>query len=302
MNQNIVACGKKIAIGAPVILWDDPGGFICPHKRGRSLCTQHDPSLNEGPTQEEIKYRIQDLEVAYQELTDVVYQFILHYDACFCSWHCHQILRNSSFLGSHFYLDLDGTIYQTCDLYWKTNSALSDDRMGNLRSIHIELSNLSWEARVEETSLPRILKDQYQKQDGSWRLILPEEYREKIRNPSFIPFAAREDGERGFFSQSVNGKVVNMWDYTEEQYRSLIQLCFGIHKLLPRIELKIPYDEAMESIPLDRIDNYSDFCGILGHAHIQSGQAEGIDTKYDPGSAMDWDRLRRAFEAKAGNI
>ena len=48
---------------------------------------------------------------------------ILHYDACYSSHHCHQVLKASDFKGSHFYLDLDGTLYQTCDLYWKTNTA-----------------------------------------------------------------------------------------------------------------------------------------------------------------------------------
>ena len=53
---------------------------------------------------------------------------------------------------------------------------------------------------------------------------------------------------------------------------------------------------------MDQIENYSDFCGILGHAHLQGEQGEGIAVKYDPGSAMDWDRLRRAFAAEAGQI
>ena len=300
MNHSIVACGKKIEIGAPVVLWYEAGGFICPNKRGRSGCTEHDSSLNDGPTQKEEAYRIGDPKVAYSQLVKIVHQFILHFDACYCSWHCHQILQSSSFLGSHFYLDLDGTIYQTCDLYWKTNTASAHDRKGNLRSIHVEISNLSWEARAEETTHPEIQKDQYQKQDGRWRLILPENYRNKILAPGFIPFPSREEGGKGYFSRPVNGKIINMWDYTEEQYQSLIRLCMGINKLLPRVELKVPFDQSKNFIPLDQIKDYAKFCGILGHAHIQGKQGEEIPVKYDPGSAMDWERLRQAFASEVG--
>ena len=87
-----------------------------------------------------------------------------------------------------------------------------------------------------------------------------------------------------------------MWDYTEEQYQSLIRLCIGINKLLPRVELKVPWDDKADSAPLNRLDTYASFCGILGHAHVQDGRTEKVSKKYDPGSAMDWHRLKLAFE------
>ena len=35
---------------------------------------------------------------------------------------------------------------------------------------------------------------------------------------------------------------------------------------------------------------------VLGHAHVQGGNKnKGIKRKYDPGSAFDWGRLRRAL-------
>jgi len=174
MNQSIVACGIKVDIGTPVILWREKEGYACPNKRGRAGCTQHDSELNDQPTKPHTAYRITNTSTAYEELKSTVHQFILHYDVCYCAHQCHQTLKNSSFKGSHFYLDLDGVIYQTCDLYWKTNTAPADDGKGNQRSIHVEISNLSWEALASESELYRVRRDQYRKTNGRWQLSLPE--------------------------------------------------------------------------------------------------------------------------------
>ncbi len=295
-NQALVVCGRRQEIGTRVVLWSEEGGWVCPNKRGRIRCRQHDPALNDQPTRPESAYRILDPGPAYEDLTQTVHQLILHYDVCYCSWQCHQLMKDSTFKGSQFYLDLDGTIYQTCDLYWKTNTGPGDDRIGNERSVHVEMANLSWEARAEESTLYRVPEDQYQHRNGEWRLILPEPYRDKLRTPGFVPRPARAYGKRGYFSRRVNGKIVRMWDFTEEQYQALIRLCLGLHHLLPAIELNVPYDPGTRRIPLDRLPDFSTFRGVLGHAHTQKGSTPGLGPKYDPGAAFDWSRLRRAFE------
>ncbi|MEC7641826.1 MAG: N-acetylmuramoyl-L-alanine amidase [Nitrospinota bacterium] len=296
MNQSIIACGKKVFIGTPVILWHQKGGYACPNRRGRSSCTQHNSKLNDQPTKSDKAYKITDPTTAYEELKSTVHQFILHYDVCYCTYHCHEILEKSSFKGSHFYLDLDGTIYQTCDLYWKTNTAPADDGKGNQRSIHVEISNLSWEALASESELHRIRCDIYRKANGRWHFKLPDRYKKKIHTKSFKPAAARAYGKRGWFSRRINGKIVRMWDFTEEQYQALIHLCLGVNKLLPRIKLQVPYDKESRRTPLNRLKAFSTFSGILGHAHVQGGVSENISTKFDPGSAFNWGRLRRAFQ------
>ncbi|VAX17422.1 Translation elongation factor LepA [hydrothermal vent metagenome] len=295
VNQSIIACGQRVDIGAPVVLWNEKGGFNCPNKRGRESCSQHDPALNDQPTQPEAAYQILDSAVAYRELKQAVHQLVLHYDVCFCSWQCHQIMKDSSFKGSQFYLDLDGTIYQTCDLYWKTNTGPSDDRIGNIRSVHVEMANLSWEALKEESDLYKVTEDQYLKTKGRWQLNLPETYRKKLRIQDYKVIPARVHKSRGYFSRRINGQMVRMWDFTEEQYQSIIQLSLGIHKLLPKIKLQVPSDEKTGRIPLDRIRNFSRFSGVLGHCHIQNGMSGDLRPKYDPGSAFNWPRLRKAF-------
>ena len=174
MNQSIVTCQKTININSPVILWNTETGLACPNRRGRSACTQHNPILNNKPPELSSEYSISNLDKAYGELKKSVYQLIIHYDACYSSHHCHKIMTESSFKGSHFYLDLDGTIYQTCDLYWKTNTAPADDRNGNERAIHVEISNLSSEALKSESNWHKVPSDQYRKKkiDGNFPSLI----------------------------------------------------------------------------------------------------------------------------------
>jgi hypothetical protein len=294
-NQSIIACGHSVDIGTPVVLWTDKKGYICPNKRGRGSCTQHDPVLNDQPTLADSRYLIKNPQAAFAKLQETVHQFILHYDVCYCSWQCHQLMQDSTFKGSQFYLDLDGTIYQTCDLYWKTNTAPADDRIGNERSVHVEMANLSWEALEQESDLYQVKGDQYQKIGGKWQFMLPDAYRRKLRTPGFKAIPARAHKVRGYYSKNINGRMVRMWDFTEQQYQALIKLCLGVHHLLPKVKLAVPYDTDSRRVPLDRIQNFSSFSGVLGHCHIQQGGASNLKTKYDPGSAFNWSRLHKAF-------
>ena len=297
MNENIIACGHKVDIGTRVVLWAEKKGFECPNKRGRLTCSQHDPSLNDAPSQIHKNYKIKNSRIAYLDLIKNVYQFVLHYDVCYTSYHCHQLMMESSFKGSHFYLDLDGTLFQTCDLYWKTNTAPADDKKGNERAVHVEIANLSWEALAKQSEYFPSKKDKYKRTRKGWQLTLPKEYSSKILKNPFKPIPSRVFGNRGYFSKEINGKMVRMWDFTEEQYEVLIKLSFGLNKLLPKIKLKVPINKETGKHPLNRLKNYSRFAGVLGHSHVQDGST-GLECKYDPGSAFNWSRLNRAFSKK----
>ncbi|MEC7786253.1 MAG: N-acetylmuramyl-L-alanine amidase [Nitrospinota bacterium] len=297
MNENIIACDHKVNIGTRVVLWTEKQGFECPNKRGRLGCNQHDLSLNDAPSQIHKNYEIKNSRIAYLDLIKNVYQFVLHYDVCYTSYHCHQLMMKSSFKGSHFYLDLDGTVFQTCDLYWKTNTAPADDKKGNERAVHVEIANLSWEALAKQSEYFPSEKDKYKRTRKGWQLTLPKEFSSKILKNPFKPIPARVFGNRGYFSKEINGKIVRMWDFTEEQYEALIKLSFGLNKLLPRIKLKVPINKATGKHPLNRLKNFSRFAGILGHSHVQNGST-GLECKYDPGSAFNWNRLNRAFNKK----
>ena len=294
MNQNIIACEQIVDIGTRVVSWSEKEGFLCPNPRGRKNCSQHDLPLNDAPSQKYKSYKIKNSQTAYRELTKNVHQLVLHYDVCYTSYHCHQLMEESPFKGSHFYLDIDGTIFQTCDLYWKTNTAPADDRKGNERAVHIEISNLSWEALATQSEYYPAKKDKYKKAGKGWKLVVPKEYKAKILKNPFTAVPDRTYGDRGYFSKKINGKIVRMWDFTEQQYESLVKLCIGLNRLLPAIKLRVPFDKKTGRHPLDRLKNYSRFAGVLGHCHVQNGST-GLECKYDPGSAFNWARLHRAF-------
>ena len=93
----------------------------------------------------------------------------------------------------------------------------------------------------------------YRLKKGRWELFLSDQWKKRLRAPNFRAYAARGYGKRGYFSRRINGKMVRMWDFTDEQYRALISLCFGLNKLLPKIRLQVPYDKKKNRMPLDRI-------------------------------------------------
>ena len=160
------------------------------------------------------------------------------------------------------------------------------------------MANLSWEALQSESDWHKVASDQYRQRKDRWEFLLPDHWKKTLRTPNFRAYAARGYGQRGYFSRQINGKIVRMWDFTDDQYNALIRLSIGLNQLLPKIRLRVPYDSKKKRTPLDRIRNYSTFEGVLGHAHVQKGGIEGVSCKYDPGSAFNWPRLRRAFASE----
>ena len=73
------------------------------------------------------------------------------------------------------------------------------------------------------------------------------------------------------------------YDFTPEQYQSLIKLTAAVCKIFPKIKCRYPTDADGKLIPHklpdDELKNYE---GIIGHYHIQTN-------KVDPGPAFQWD-------------
>jgi hypothetical protein len=124
----IVVAGERFDIGAPVVLWSDPGGYDAyretaffasaaaasgeaPKKRyrpGRAPWTD--------PASRENEPAAGEPEPTLERLRELVDQFVLHYDVAGTSRRCFEILHDRRRLSVHFLLDLDGTLYQTLDL------------------------------------------------------------------------------------------------------------------------------------------------------------------------------------------
>src|SRR5215207_810014 len=151
-GDSIVACGEKFSIGAPVVLWSDPGGFDA-YKVDPTLppITTDGKPRKKGYDQRKSLYEKARLEA----LRDVVDQFVLHYDVCGTSKTCFKVLKDRG-LSVHFMLDLDGTVYQSLDLRERAWHAT----IANGRSIGVEIAHIG---AYRPDALPDKLADWYVK-------------------------------------------------------------------------------------------------------------------------------------------
>ena len=267
----IVACGEKFSIGAPVVLWSEPGGFdaykIYPaaekSKAGRKRYDLRKPELDD--------------KAKLDALREIVDQFVLHYDVCGTSKTCYKVLNDRG-LSVHFMLDLDGTIYQSLDLKEKAWHAT----IANARSVGVEIAHIG---AYKVDAVPDKLVDWYVKDaDGKTRITIDKRFGEQHwRLPGFTPRPRLPDAIVG----DIQGQKLRMYDFTPEQYDSLIKLTAGLTRVFPKIRCDYPKDASGKLIP-HKLDDEElrRYTGVLGHYHVQTN-------KTDPGPALDWEYLIR---------
>lgn len=291
-GDEIVAAGRYIHTGTPVVLWTDPGGYdayrverrFCPIEEADwETSRQKVPALETpnrynlrraGLTPEEIE-RVRGGGWDLPLLQRVVDQFVIHYDVCGTSRQCFKVLHDLRGLSVHFMLDIDGTIYQTLDLKERAWHATTS----NSRSIGIEIANMG----AYSSPTNRTLLEWYQKDaDGRTRITIPAQFGDGgVRTPNFVGRPARSEPVSGV----VQGRELWQYDYTPEQYRALAHLIAALCKTFPKIKCDYPRDAQGRLVPhkLDDavLENYQ---GLIGHFHIQTNKA-------DPGPAFDWDKV-----------
>jgi N-acetyl-anhydromuramyl-L-alanine amidase AmpD len=83
----------------------------------------------------------------------------------------------------------------------------------------------------------------------------------------------------------VQGQQLVQYDFTPEQYASLIKLTATLCTIFPKITCDYPRD-AQGRLILHRLPDaqLAAYHGLLGHYHIQTN-------KQDPGPAFQWDRV-----------
>lgn len=253
-GESIVIGGTKVRIGAPVVLWTDLEG----HDGYRNGLADRGFGESRGDSVEELAERVD--------------QLVLHYDACGTSETCFDVLRRRG-LSVHFLLDLDGTLYQTLDVKetaWHATVA-------NGRSVGVEIASIGAYPPGRAT-----LDEWYPSDAGGPWIRLPSSYADGgLRTPDFIGRPARPERIQG----TVNGVVLEQYDFTAEQYATLVKLAAGLCRTLPRIAPDAPRgaDGAVRTDALSP-EALAGFRGILGHGHVQSGKA-------DPGPAFRWERF-----------
>jgi N-acetyl-anhydromuramyl-L-alanine amidase AmpD len=219
-------------------------------------------------------------------LTEVVDQFVLHYDVCGLSRTCFRVLHDERKLSVHFLLDLDGTIYQTLDVRdtaWHATKS-------NARSVGIEIANMG----AYPPARSGVLDDWYKRDTQGTYISVPERIEETgIRTLGFVGRPARGPDP---LSGVVQGERLEQYDFTHEQYDSLIKLAAALCRELRKIAPDAPRDAS--GAVLDRVLDeaaWRDFHGILGHYHVQ-------ENKTDPGPAFDWEPFLEAVRERLVEI
>ncbi len=280
-GQSIVVAGTRVQIGAPVVLWTQPGGYDA---YSRALAFPSTPPADPPTGLRYLPGRECAPEKTLQQLRECVDQFVLHYDVCGTSRVCFKVLHDQRKLSVHFLLDLDGTIYQTLDVAETAWHATKS----NGRSVGVEIANIGAYPPGQSSALD----EWYTSDELGPRVRIPVRLGEPgIRTQDFVARPSQPQRVRG----TIQDQELEMWDLTPAQYESLARLSAGLHRALPKIRLEAPREvpgvssSAVSTRALSQ-EAWEAFSGILGHYHVQ-------DEKYDPGPAFDWDRLlRRARE------
>jgi N-acetylmuramoyl-L-alanine amidase len=294
-GDEIMVAGQLFHTGAPVVLWTDPGGydayrverrFVPWEKAGWEATTREAASVDrpDAPA----RYGLRQSVLTDEEIEQVrgggwplellqqkVDQFVLHYDVAGTSKVCFDVLHDRRGLSVQFMIDVDGTIYQTCDLKERAWHAT----IANSRSVGVEIAHMG-----AYQSVAGPLSQWYQKdENGVVRMNIPEARRKWLRNPDYQGRPARQELVAG----KIHGTQYVQYDFTPEQYDSLIKLTAALCTALPKIQCDHPRDENGELLLTNLTpEQFAEFQGVLGHYHVQRN-------KQDPGPAMQWDRVIR---------
>ncbi len=281
-GEEIVVCGRRFFVGAPVVLWTQAPGYDASNAHPRFGPDSQDPEAPKG-----LRYQpgrkikgengavlVEPESDDLDRLREVVDQFVLHYDAAGTSRRCFQVLQDVRGLSVHFLLDVDGTIYQTLDLRdqaWHATKA-------NPRSIGVEIANLG----AYPVGEAKVLDEWYRTDAaGPWLAIPESSAGGGVRTPGFVARPRRAERIRG----QAQGRELEQLDFTPQQYDSLAKLSAALCTVFPRIEPEAPRDESGKVRTSALSDEeYDSFRGILGHLHVQTN-------KQDPGPAFDWERF-----------
>ena len=291
-GDEIVVCGQMFHTTTPVVLWMDPGGYDAYRVQRRFAPLEQSDWETSREAVEHLK-RPNRYDIRKEALTEaqleevrgggwelgmlqqVVDQFVIHYDVCGTSQTCFKVLHDHRGLSVQFMLDVDGTIYQTLDLKERARHAT----ISNSRSIGVEIANMGAYPRDKMEPLER-----WYAKDASGKTILTFPKQPDllgIRTKAFVGRPIRDELIEG----NIQGQNLVQYDFTPQQYESLIKLTATLCKVFPKLRCAYPVDEAGALIPRKLEDDaWNAYRGLIGHYHVQLN-------KVDPGPAFQWDKV-----------
>jgi N-acetyl-anhydromuramyl-L-alanine amidase AmpD len=294
IGTHIVIAGKRVDIGAPVVLWFEESGYNA-YSTQPHFSEEGDVGLRYTPGRSTdtanlgaaVAARLQTGTASVAELAEVVDQFVIHYDACGTSRICFKVLQDMRSLSVHFMLDLDGTLYQTLDLKDKAWHAAK----ANGRSVGVEIAQIGayppGTAMKEDQALGEWYEDSA---NGETRITLPKRF---DGGHFYSPNPVMEPATDGRTTGFVQGQELEQYDFTSAQYETLAHLAAALNRELPKIELDAPRDQTggVSQVALSEAE-WVAYQGLLGHFHVTT-------RKIDPGPAFDWEGvLSRARELR----
>ena len=279
VGDEIVVAGELFHTGTRVVTWLDPGGYdanrpACAFTPGRVLPTApaagcDTPSrLGFGRFAAKAKGVAGTVKGDLKTLQKQVDAVVVHYDEAYTSANCFKVLQDVRGLSCHFLLDLDGTIYQTCDLRERARHA----GVANDRSVGIEIAHagaLTPKRRALYTT------------DGKTTVFtVPKGVRRGHLPAKPFPLA-RRDPVKG----TIQGRELEQYDFTKAQYDALAHLLAALSKIFPKVVLKAPRTKEGDVVPhLLPPDDLKGFQGVIAHYHVSKA-------KVDPGPAFQWDSV-----------
>jgi N-acetyl-anhydromuramyl-L-alanine amidase AmpD len=299
-GDEIMVCGQLFHTGAPIVLWTDPGGYDAYRTERRFSSWQtasweatqreaeqrkaegKEPNVPDSPN----RYGVREQVISDEELAQVrgggwplellqqkVDQFVIHYDVCGTARTCFKVLHDHRGLSVQFMLDIDGTIYQTCDLKERAWHATKS----NPRSVGIEIANMG-----AYTSVAPLAEWYEKRDDGHTYITIPPRFGDGgIRDKNVVLKPIRDEMVAG----EIHGTTYRQYDLTAAQYDSLTKLTAALCTVLPRITCDYPRDEQGNLMTTNLSDEqWRQFTGVLGHYHVQRN-------KQDPGPAFQWDKV-----------
>ncbi|MDZ4656371.1 MAG: peptidoglycan recognition family protein [Bythopirellula sp.] len=292
-GDEIVVCGQLFHTTAPVVLWMDEAGYdayrverrFAPIEKADWDVSKEEVEYLESPN----RYGIRKDTLTTEQLEkvrgggwdlpllqDVVDQFVMHYDVCGTSATCFKVLHDGRGLSVHFMLDIDGTIYQTLDLKERAWHAT----VSNSRSIGVEIASIGAYPADQKDA---VFKKWYYTDENGVVELAPQRNvgHLGLRDKPFIGRPARNELIEG----TIQGTKLYQYDFTPQQYDSLIKLTATLCKIFPKIKCDYPKDAEGNLIPKVLSETeWQDFHGVLGHYHVQLN-------KTDPGPAFDWEKV-----------
>ncbi len=290
-GDEIMVCGQLFHTTAPVVLWTDPKGYDAYRVERRfsdfdqsswaatqeaipSLNTPNRYGIRKDPLTAEQLEEVRGGGWTLPLLKDVVDQFVMHYDVCGVSKQCFKILQDHRGLSVHFMLDIDGTIYQTLDLKERAWHAT----ISNSRSIGVEIAGIGAYPADND-----VLDKWYFPAEDGGTILRPPRWLGHLRLRT-VPFYGRPARAEPIVG-TIQGVELTQYDFTPEQYDSLIKLTATLCRIFPKLKCDYPKDANNQLIPkVLSQDQWSEFQGVLGHYHVQKN-------KTDPGPAFDWEKV-----------